>query len=218
MEQQQAPVVDDAELRTMRNAPASASFLFPSSSQAVGVAAASTSTSSLASQPLAVATDPGNNNNNNESSVSISIHSGSNTDQYTSLNLNNSNSNSNPLDQSQQDGAVASAAGLLSTADSFISMEGGRMWQAAADEAQARGRTMDISVTNMDSNIDAVVAPVSSHGSQEGNSEKSRRGPGSRLVAETFMERTRSRADPNALFADPKAKDTTGGKCVFVDC
>jgi hypothetical protein len=70
---------------------------------------------------------------------------------------------------------------LLST-DSNISMQGGRLWQAAALEAERWGRTMD-----------STVMPSASQ-EMEGNSRRGGpTGPGSRF-AETFMERTRSRA------------------------
>jgi hypothetical protein len=107
----------------------------------------------------------------------------------------------------------AAAHDALVSTDSNISMQGGRLWQAAAQEAERRGRTMDST---------GAVLPASASQEQEmeGNGSPRRSGPtgpGSRF-AETFMERTRSRADPNALFADPKAKDTPGGTLHYFLC
>lgn len=115
-----------------------------------------------------------------------------------STNTNDTSTNTN------EDSAASLAA--IEESDSNISMQGGRLWQAAALEAERRGRTMD--------SAEAIV-PSSASQEMEGGIGNPRRsgptgGPGSRF-AETFMERTRSRADPNALFADPKGKDTTGG-------
>jgi hypothetical protein len=110
----------------------------------------------------------------------------------------NSGSDEYVLRGATEESLSAAQDALLST-DSNISMQGGRLWQAAAKEAERRGRTMD-----------STIMPSASQ-ETEGNPRRGGpTGPGSRF-AETFMERTRSRADPNALFADPNAKDTTGG-------
>jgi hypothetical protein len=130
----------------------------------------------------------------------------------------NTNTNAEVLNDSAQSlaameesSAAAQAQDALASTDSNISMQGGRLWQAAAQEAERRGRTMDSNGT---------VLPNSA--SQEMEDHPGRRGghhtgPGSRF-AETFMERTRSRADPNALFSDPKAKDTTSGTLFYFLC
>jgi hypothetical protein len=122
-----------------------------------------------------------------------------------------SNESAQSLSTGMEDSAAAQDA--LASTDSNISMQGGRLWQAAAQEAERRGRTMDST---------GAVLPASASQEQEmeGNGSPRRSGPtgpGSRF-AETFMERTRSRADPNALFADPKAKDTTNGTLHLVLC
>jgi hypothetical protein len=111
-----------------------------------------------------------------------------------------------------EESAAAHHDALAST-DSNISMQGGRLWQAAAHEAERRGRTMDSTGAYL------PASPSQEQADMEGNGNSRRSGgptggPGSRF-AETFMERTRSRADPNALFADPKAKDTTNGTYII---
>jgi hypothetical protein len=109
----------------------------------------------------------------------------------------------------EEESADAQAHDALVSTDSNISMQGGRLWQAAAQEAERRGRTMDSTVLPQSASQEEMEGSGNGNGNPRRNGHPTG-GPGSRF-AETFMERTRSRADPNALFADPKAKDTTGG-------
>jgi hypothetical protein len=155
-----------------------------------------------------------NNDNDDDLLITMRNYPGS----TTNINASNaSTANAEAPSPPQTQGLNASAIeestltahhDALASTDSNISMQGGRLWQAAAHEAERRGRTMD-------SNGAYLPASPSQEQDMEGNGNARRSGgptggPGSRF-AETFMERTRSRADPNALFADPKAKDTTNG-------
>jgi hypothetical protein len=118
----------------------------------------------------------------------------------------------------EEESADAQAHDALVSTDSNISMQGGRLWQAAAQEAERRGRTMDSTVLPQSASQEEMEGNGNGNGNPRRNGHPTG-GPGSRF-AETFMERTRSRADPNALFADPKAKDTTGGtlRCSSSSC
>ena len=72
------------------------------------------------------------------------------------------------------------------------SIQGGRLWRAAGMEAERQTRdSLTGSATQQEPRV-------------------RRTGPGSR-IAGVFMEQTRSRADPNAVFDDPKAKNTGAG-------
>jgi hypothetical protein len=103
------------------------------------------------------------------------------TDRYTALEENGTETVTSPS------ASIHSKPSNVSMEDA--SMQGGRLWHLAAQQAETTTRGQQF-ITN-------PTATPSSSSAQPG--------PGARL-AETFMERTRSRADPDALVASPSGQ------------